>query len=276
MPAANAKRRPLTRPSEIRRVRPAASASATCRAASTGSRGSPSARESTLAPPPGRKPIGTSDSSPFRASLKPPSPEKTTTASAPPRHAPVTSSVAWPGRSVRRTSSSATRSSSARTSASRSSLTRVANGLTTSAIAHAPSLPAERAAGKPRSPPRMRRPPLPRQQEVERRRVVELGHPALGRRVGRRVLERERRPVVEPRSPLRDCLRRPSVLVGSGSRTPRVVELVIQPCVDGSGDTFQRERRPVVEARTDLATVSAGRTGRSPRADGARSRGRRA
>ena len=30
-------------------------------------------------PPPGRKPIGTSPSSPFSASLKPPSPEKTIT-----------------------------------------------------------------------------------------------------------------------------------------------------------------------------------------------------
>ena len=80
MPALNAKRRPFTRPVEMRRVRPRASASASCSAAATGSRGSPSARGSTLVPPPGMKPSGTSSRSiPFSASLKPPSPEKTTT-----------------------------------------------------------------------------------------------------------------------------------------------------------------------------------------------------
>ena len=157
-PAAKANRRPLTRPSEMRRVRPAANASAICRAASTGSRGSPSARESTLVPPPGRNPIGTSESSPFSASLKPPSPEKTTTASAPPRQASVTSSVAWPGRSVRMTSSSPTCSSSSRTSASRSSLTRVANGLTTSATRMGRACQRGGSPGSPDGPPRMQFP----------------------------------------------------------------------------------------------------------------------
>ena len=58
MPAEKPKRRPFTRPTEIVRVRPASSASPTCRAAAAGSRGRPSARESTFAPPPGRKPSG--------------------------------------------------------------------------------------------------------------------------------------------------------------------------------------------------------------------------
>ena len=50
---------------------------ASLRAASTGSRGSPSTRGRTLVPPPGTKPSGTRPSLPFNASLKPPSPEKT-------------------------------------------------------------------------------------------------------------------------------------------------------------------------------------------------------
>ena len=62
MPAANPNRRPLTRPSEILRVRPATSRSA----ARTASAGRPSARGSTLAPPPGMKPTGVSESIPFR------------------------------------------------------------------------------------------------------------------------------------------------------------------------------------------------------------------
>ena len=73
IPAANAKRRPFTRPTEIRRVRPFAS----CSAARTGSPGSPSARGSTFAPPPGTNPTGVSGPIPFSTSLKPPSPEKT-------------------------------------------------------------------------------------------------------------------------------------------------------------------------------------------------------
>ena len=56
--------------------------------------------------------------SPFSASLKPPSPEKTTTASLRLRQASVTSSVAWPGRSVRSVSTSPTRPAPARTAAS--------------------------------------------------------------------------------------------------------------------------------------------------------------
>ena len=99
-PRENANRRPLTRPSVIRRVRRCSIASASWRAAATGSAGSPSARGRTLVPPPGRKPIGTSRSSPFSASLKPPSPEKTTIASRRSRHASPTSSVACRGRSV--------------------------------------------------------------------------------------------------------------------------------------------------------------------------------
>ena len=65
----------------MRRVLRVSIAFASRRAAAIGSAGSPSARESTLVPPPGRKPIGTSRASPFSASLKPPSPEKTTIAS---------------------------------------------------------------------------------------------------------------------------------------------------------------------------------------------------
>ncbi len=51
-------------------------------------------------PPPGRKPIGTSPSSPFRASLNPPSPENTITASHPAREASLTILVACCGCSV--------------------------------------------------------------------------------------------------------------------------------------------------------------------------------
>ena len=69
-------------PSEIEVVLPAWSASSACTAATTGSRGSPSARGNTLAPPPGRNPNGTSPEAPLIASLYVPSPEKTTTASA--------------------------------------------------------------------------------------------------------------------------------------------------------------------------------------------------
>ena len=86
-PAENAKRRPLTRPRVMRRVRPRSSASATCappRPGRAGGRARAAGRScrrragSRSACPP---------SSPFSASLKPPSPEKTTIASAPPRHA---------------------------------------------------------------------------------------------------------------------------------------------------------------------------------------------
>jgi len=56
-------------------------ATATARAAATGSRGSPSARGNTLVPPPGRNPIGVAPSAPFSASLYVPSPENTTIAS---------------------------------------------------------------------------------------------------------------------------------------------------------------------------------------------------
>ena len=52
MPAPKANRLPFTRPSEMRRVRRAASASRELRAAATGSRGRPSARGKTLVPPP--------------------------------------------------------------------------------------------------------------------------------------------------------------------------------------------------------------------------------
>ena len=73
-PALNVKRRPLTRPSEMLRSR--------CRAGKepgglTGSRGSPSARGSTLVPPPGRKPTATSSSTPLTTSLNAPSPPRT-------------------------------------------------------------------------------------------------------------------------------------------------------------------------------------------------------
>ena len=58
IPAEKPKRRPLTRPSEIDRVRPASSASIARIAASAGSRGRPSACGKTLAPPPGTNPNG--------------------------------------------------------------------------------------------------------------------------------------------------------------------------------------------------------------------------
>ena len=94
IPAPKANRRPFTRPTVILRIRCCSIASPICRAAFTGSAGRPRARESTLVPPPGRKPIGTSAPSPFSASLKPPSPEKTSTASVPALDASATSSVA--------------------------------------------------------------------------------------------------------------------------------------------------------------------------------------
>ena len=96
-PAEKLKRRPFTRPTEIVLVRPASSASPTCRAAAAGSRGRPSARESTFAPPPGRKASGMPARAPFSTSLKPPSPERTRSASP---SAAEASSIPWPGRSV--------------------------------------------------------------------------------------------------------------------------------------------------------------------------------
>ena len=56
MPAEKQKRRPLTAPSEIRRVRRSSIASATARAAATGSRGSPSARGEDARPAAGQEP----------------------------------------------------------------------------------------------------------------------------------------------------------------------------------------------------------------------------
>src|SRR5438270_103617 len=129
-PQLNPNRRPFIRPSEMRRVLPAARASPRRRAASTGSRGRPSTRDRTLVPPPGRNPSGTRPSAPFSASLKPPSPEKTKIASA--SVTASTSSTAWPGRSVKSVSTLAPRSSSARTASTRCSVTWLANGLTTS------------------------------------------------------------------------------------------------------------------------------------------------
>ena len=61
-PAEKQNRRPFTEPSEIRRSRDSAIAAPAARAASTGSRGTPSARGRTLVPPPGRNPNGTSPS----------------------------------------------------------------------------------------------------------------------------------------------------------------------------------------------------------------------
>ena len=64
----------LARTSGIRRSR---FDHASSRAACTGSRGRPSARGSTLVPPPGTKATGTSSSRPLTTSLKAPSPPKT-------------------------------------------------------------------------------------------------------------------------------------------------------------------------------------------------------
>src|SRR3954469_5845580 len=130
IPALNAKRRPLTRPVEIFRVRSCSSASASCSAASSGSRGRPSARGRTLVPPPGTKPSGKSSrSTPFSTSLKPPSPEKTMTASAS-TPALRASSTAWRGRSVRTVRTYAARISARSTAETASSSTRLAKGLT--------------------------------------------------------------------------------------------------------------------------------------------------
>ena len=113
------------------RNRSSASASASCSAASTGSRGKPSARGSTLVPPPGTNPSGKSSrSTPFRASLKPPSPEKTISASA--SAASRASSTAWRGRSVRTVRTYAARINARSTAVIRSSVTRLAKGLTIS------------------------------------------------------------------------------------------------------------------------------------------------
>jgi hypothetical protein len=132
------KRRPLTAPTEIVRVRPASRASASRVAASTGSRGSPSARGSTLVPPPGMQPSGGAPGpSPFSASLNPPSPENTKIASAD-SAASRASSVACPRRSVKNVATSAPRASARSTSAIRCSSTPVANGLTISAARRRP------------------------------------------------------------------------------------------------------------------------------------------
>src|SRR5918994_518611 len=85
----------------------------------------PSARGSTFAPPPGMNPTGMSAWRPLSTSLKPPSPEKTYSALRP--AASRASSVACPGRSVRRTSTSPSAST---TSSKRSSETELAKGLT--------------------------------------------------------------------------------------------------------------------------------------------------
>src|SRR5207244_1616631 len=77
-PQLNPNRRPFARPTEMRRVLPAASASPSRRAAATGSRGNPSSLGITLVPPPGTNPSGTRPSAPFSASLKPPSPRHPT------------------------------------------------------------------------------------------------------------------------------------------------------------------------------------------------------
>src|SRR5579884_2199476 len=73
-PQAKRKRRPFTRPAVTGRVRPAAIAAAIRAAAAAASRGRPSARGKTLAPPPGTKPSGGARSSPFTTSLYVPSP----------------------------------------------------------------------------------------------------------------------------------------------------------------------------------------------------------
>nr|WP_245904911.1 hypothetical protein [Gaiella occulta] len=69
-PAAKAKRRPLTLPSEIRLVRALTSRAA----AATGSRGRPSVRTRTFVWPPGTKPTGAGPVTPFSTALKSPSP----------------------------------------------------------------------------------------------------------------------------------------------------------------------------------------------------------
>src|SRR4051812_1918129 len=142
IPAAKEKRRPLTRPSEIRRIRPPTRASATCRAAPTGSRGKPRPRARTLVPPPGRKPTGASPASPFSTSFAEPSPPKTTIASAP--AAAAASSVAWPACSVSTVRLGVSTSSTSRT---RCSVTLVENGLTISVTS---IIAAEHATTRPR------------------------------------------------------------------------------------------------------------------------------
>jgi hypothetical protein len=69
IPDEKQKRLPLTTPRLTERVRPVASAPAMRAAARSGSRGRPSARGKTLAPPPGRKPKGTRPAAPLIASL---------------------------------------------------------------------------------------------------------------------------------------------------------------------------------------------------------------
>src|SRR5581483_5248567 len=141
-PAEKLKRRPLTEPSEMRRKRSDAIASAMLRAASTASRGSPSARGSTLVPPPGRNPIGSAPSAPFRASLYVPSPEKTRIASTASEAAAAASSVAWPGPRVNRVSTSTRSRNADSTSPIRRPVTWVEYGLTIrSAFFTLPSMP---------------------------------------------------------------------------------------------------------------------------------------
>src|SRR3989440_5560858 len=132
-PALKRNLRPLTRPTEIVRVRPCSNAAPSCSAARSGSRGIPSARGNTLVPPPGMHATGgASSSSPLTTSLNPPSPERTKIASAPADSR--ASSVPCPRRSVNRVSTSPCRPSARSTAATRCSSTAVASGLTISAM----------------------------------------------------------------------------------------------------------------------------------------------
>ena len=78
-------------------------------------------------PPPGTNPSERPAGAPFSTSLKPPSPENTTSAS---QVASAASSVAWPARSVTTVRTRATRPSSSSTARIRASVTPLANGFT--------------------------------------------------------------------------------------------------------------------------------------------------
>ena len=134
--------RPSTRPSEMRPLGRAARQRA--RRRRPGRAAVPSARESTLVPPPGMNPTATSSSSPFTTSLKHAVPGEDVDPLAPPG-ASAASSVACPGRAVSTVSSGPAASSSRSTAATSSGVTREAHGLTISSAPTAPIVRDSRA-----------------------------------------------------------------------------------------------------------------------------------
>ena len=127
MPAENVNMRPFTEPRPTGRQRRSAIAPASTAAADSVCLGSRSCRANTELAPAGTNPISASGGIPLATSLAVPSPPIATTTSAPGARA---RSVACPGRSVRRTSTSPTRASRAATWSISAPCTPEAFGLT--------------------------------------------------------------------------------------------------------------------------------------------------